>query len=264
MQASATPFEPAARRSAAPEVLRRSLPTPLLRLQRSGDGRVWLKLEGASLPSGSWLDRVVAAASRDGLPSSVVVPAADAFAYAVALRLVPLGVGVSVVETRDASKRLRKLLIGAGARVRLVADEAAREQRVARELESGATLWTRGGNPAATASALRDIALESRAALRTRPSVWVLPDTGLDLATLRRTLDAPRARIITVADDAEQRRALAPDASCRRQQTAHREGVLLSPLGAEIVTEALSAADDASGAVVAVVPEDGRRFVGWW
>jgi cysteine synthase len=260
MQVSATPSSGHALPYTLPYALQLRLPTPLLRLQRSGERRVWLKHEGGGL-SGSVYDRIVAARANVVTPGHVVVHGATPFAYAVTLGLRPRGTTVTVVVDKVAGRRMRTLLHGAGAHVRTVSGDAA--PVLASLLAGGAVLWSATDAPWAAERALRDIADEVGAQLGVRPAAWSVPDLGLSQKQTALALGVRTSALVRIADDAGRQRALEGAAACRRQQVAHREGILLSPLGAEVVDAAIGLADR-PGAVCAVVPEDGRRYVGWW
>jgi hypothetical protein len=75
---------------------------------------------------------------------------------------------------------------------------------------------------------------------------------------------APGLSVVWVEDDFERRRTLSEDAACRRTQVAHREGLLLSPLGAELVDAGVTAAVHGATQVIVLVPEGGQRHLGWW
>ena len=75
---------------------------------------------------------------------------------------------------------------------------------------------------------------------------------------------APGLSVVWVEDDGEMRRTLSEDAACRRTQVAHREGLLLSPLGAELVDAGVAAAVQGATQVIVLVPEGGQRHLGWW
>lgn len=260
MQVSATPFDAGAEAAGIPSALRLRRETPLVRLQRSGERRVWLKHEGAGV-SGSIYDRVVRARASRRTPAHVVVDGATPFAYAVALGLRPRGCQVTVVTDKEASKRLRTLLRGAGATVRFEVESGP--SRLASIVASGAERWAPSDDAWAAERAYRDIADEVGAQLGVRPAAWVVPNLGLSAARAAAALQTSQAALVLVDDDHGQRRTLDGMAACRRQQVAHREGILLSPMGAEIVDAAVGLSER-SGVVCAVIPEDGRRYVGWW
>lgn len=235
--------------------------TPLIRLNRSGEERVLVKHEGYG-PSGSFFDRV-ASRALDGTSGPLVVAGGDAFALAAAVAAVPRRQSLTVVVEGTSWRRLARLLSAHGARIEVV-DEGEVPDAVAAHVARGATRIERTSRRAVVAS-LSEVAAEV-AQVDVTPSVWVLPDYGVDPPTLQAALSvgagAPYLELI--ADDRERRRTLAGPDACRRVQVGHREGFLLSPIGAEIVEAAVNAAHEVEGVVVALVPEDGRRYLGWW
>ncbi len=231
--------------------------TPLLRLSRSGEGRVFVKHEGYQ-PSGSLFDRVARRQIPVRTDCSWVVAAADAFALAVVARCAAVGAAATVIGGGAEWKRMVPLLAVYGVKpVRASSPEEVQEH-LAAAVSEGATELRRD-DEVALSSAFVELRDEVLASLGQAPSVWVVP--GFGGAT---TFGAFAGTVDIMADDGERERRLDGAAACRRAQSGQREGMLLSPLGAEIVDRAVNRADDVSGAVVAVVPEGGHRYLGWW
>lgn len=235
--------------------------SPLIRLSRSGEGRVLLKHEGFN-PSGSFFDRVaqrIVAAGGDRF----VVDGADAFALALTVVARRSGASVRVLSHGPSSARLDVLLRRFGADVVSVAADAAGEAVSA--LAADGYVAVSRIQKRATVEALIDVAKEV-AASGVTPSLWVLPDYGIPPDVLRDALSVHGATpyLELIADDGETRRTLSGPDACRRSQTGQREGILLSPLGAEIVEAAVNAAPEVEGDVVALLPEGGQRYLGWW
>jgi hypothetical protein len=128
---------------------------------------------------------------------------------------------------------------------------------VVAELPEGAVLLARDD-----AEAHRRAFAGWLAELPSAPSVLVLPAFA-GLVSAVESL-APERSVVWVEDDGERRRALSEDAACRRTQVAHREGLLLSPLGAELVDAGVTAAVHGATQVIVLVPEGGQRHLGWW
>ncbi len=218
--------------------------TPLLRLRQSGDGRVLLKLEGRQA-SGSYWDRLVAA--RFGLlASEVPVAVSGLHAHSVA-----------VAAYARATGRKAFLLADAGDEPRLEALLGSYGLPIVSALPAGAVLLERDDLEAhrrAFAGWLAELPSEA--------DVLVLPA----YAGLVEAADAlaPGLSVVWVEDDGEMRRTLSEDAACRRTQVAHREGLLLSPLGAELVDAGVAAAVQGATQVIVLVPEGGQRHLGWW
>ncbi len=252
--------------SRASDLLRLIGHTPTIRLERSGEGRVLLKHEGYN-PSGSFFDRVAhhALAALDLPPrATVLVDNADAFALAVVTIGGQLGVKVHVLADAGTPGRLHKLIALHGGTLEVVSDATRADVRAA--LVADGAVEVIRSNAEAILAALSDVAeeiVESGA----RPQLWVLPDYGVDPEALQSALAAGRAEapyLELISDDREQTRTLSGPDACRRSQTGQREGVLLSPLGAEIVEAAVNAAPEVDGQVVALLPEGGQRYLGWW
>ncbi|MFT4702500.1 MAG: hypothetical protein ACI81R_000184 [Bradymonadia bacterium] len=244
-------------------VLAKSYPAlpapPLVGLRRSGAGRIWLKHEGYSA-GGSFFDRVVRCSLADASSETIGVVGADAFSYSLAIRAASEGRGVTVFDVSPNERRLRSLLHGVGARVRTFKN--SEEVAAATSAFSGELVERHASRP--ILSALRDVAAEVSAELGESDVHWVLPDFGQLTSELAESLGVLPKRVSTVLDDRERRRELEPSARARRQQVAQREGVLLSPVGAELVESAVGVVDDCGASVVVLIPECGRRFVGWW
>ena len=218
--------------------------TPLLRLRHSGDGRVLLKLEGRQA-SGSYWDRLVAA-QFGRLAADKAVGCSGRHGHSVA-----------VAAYARATGRQAFLLADAGDEPRLQALLGSYGLPVVEELPAGAVLLERDDLEAhrrAFAGWLAELPSEA--------GVLVLPA----YAGLVEAVDAlaPGLSVVWVEDDFERRRSLSADAACRRTQVAHREGLLLSPLGAELVDAGVTAAVHGAAQVIVLVPEGGQRHLGWW
>lgn len=259
MQHLTTSFDRAAlgRRGAIAQVVG---DTPLLELSRSGEGRVLLKHEQYN-PSGSFFDRVALHVLAGRRPGEIVgIEGDDAFALSMATLGSTLGVSVEVIPRQAQAGRLRSLLARAGARI--VTGDA--DEVRARWTEEGVEEVQRDASEPLL-RALAEVAAEV-AALGVQPAVWVLADFGLPPTEVQAALqmghEAPYLELI--ADDHEAKRTLDGPAAARRSQVGQREGMLLSPLGAEIVEAAVNVAHEIEGRVVALVPEGGQRYLGWW
>lgn len=244
MLALPTPFERSPRTSRGASWGALVGGTPLLRLRQSGDGRVLLKLEGRQA-SGSYWDRLVAA-QFGLLASDVPVAVSGRHAHSVA-----------VAAFARATGRRAFLLAEAGDEPRLEALLGSYGLPVVEELPAGAVLLERDDEEAhrrAFAGWLAELPSEA--------DVLVLPA----YAGLVEAVDAlaPGLSVVWVEDDFELRRTLSEDAACRRTQVAHREGLLLSPLGAELVDAGVTAAVHGAAQVIVLVPEGGQRHLGWW
>ena len=218
--------------------------TPLLRLRHSGDGRVLLKLEGRQA-SGSYWDRLVAA-QFGRLAADKAVGCSGRHGHSVA-----------VAAYARATGRQAFLLADAGDEPRLEALLGSYGLPIVSALPAGAVLLERDDLEAhrrAFAGWLAELPSEA--------DVLVLPA----YAGLVEAADAlaPGLSVVWVEDDGEMRRTLSEDAACRRTQVAHREGLLLSPLGAELVDAGVAAAVHGAAQVIVLVPEGGQRHLGWW
>ena len=218
--------------------------SPLVRLRQSGDGRVLLKLEGRQA-SGSYWDRLVAA-QFGRLAADKAVGCSGRHGHSVA-----------VAAYARATGRQAFLLADAGDEPRLEALLGSYGLPIVSALPAGAVLLERDDEEAhrrAFAGWLAELPSEA--------DVLVLPA----YAGLVEAADAlaPGLSVVWVEDDGEMRRTLSEDAACRRTQVAHREGLLLSPLGAELVDAGVAAAVQGATQVIVLVPEGGQRHLGWW
>ena len=218
--------------------------SPLVRLRQSGDGRVLLKLEGRQA-SGSYWDRLVAA-QFGRLAADKAVGCSGRHGHSVA-----------VAAYARATGRQAFLLADAGDEPRLEALLGSYGLPIVSALPAGAVLLERDDLEAhrrAFAGWLAELPSEA--------DVLVLPA----YAGLVEAADAlaPGLSVVWVEDDGEMRRTLSEDAACRRTQVAHREGLLLSPLGAELVDAGVAAAVQGATQVIVLVPEGGQRHLGWW
>jgi cysteine synthase len=218
--------------------------SPLVRLRQSGDGRVLLKLEGRQA-SGSYWDRVVAA-------QFARLAAGDAVGFSGRH-----GHSVAVAAYARATGRTAYMLTESGDEARLEALVSSYGVAVVAELPEGAVLLARDD-----AEAHRRAFAGWLAELPPEAGVLVLPAYA-GLVSAVEAL-APERSVVWVEDDGERRRTLSEDAACRRTQVAHREGLLLSPLGAELVDAGVTAAVHGASQVIVLVPEGGQRHLGWW
>ena len=239
--------------------------TPLFPLQRC-DGSVWIKREGLQA-TGSYFDRV-ASWQLAQLPAGLPLVVRGWTSHTVALLALAKRAGhrVSVVVDDASSPRLRALAQGYGPRVvRAKAGEIDAE--VQREVDAGALLVSRL-EVAAHLAALRELAAEVAEQRPATPRIWVIPAYAWNEAQAAALLSAmlgTRVEVHLVEDDGDDReRILSPCAAIRRTQLGHREGWLVSPLGAELVDRAIALAADSDQEVVVLVPEDGQRYLGWW
>lgn len=203
-----------------------------------------MKLESRQ-GSGSYWDRV-AAAQLSTLPAGQAVAVSGLHAHSIAVLAAARAAGrqVSVFASQGDEPRLAALCAAYGA----VAGDAPRD---------GSPL--RRDDAVAHRQAFAGWRAELEAVLGAGRRLLVLPAfAGLVEAV------GSSERVVWVDDDGERRRALAADAACRRTQVAHREGLLLSPLGAELVDAGVAAAVSSEDEVVVLVPEGGQRHLGWW
>jgi cysteine synthase len=240
----------------------------MVQLQRSGEGLVWVKLEGMTV-AGSWQDRVARQwLRRQGLqlPRTLVVEGLHSFALSLATLARPQGHRVVVVHKAGDSERLLALVRRMGARI--VRAEGAEDaaERVCRELEAGA-VCARRDDPEATVAAWAELAEEVRQS-GVRMDALVLPDFGGDrdhvCRVWRRILQAPSLELDWVPEDMEQPASVTGAEGCRRTQLGHREGFLTGPLGARVVDRAIWNALSHQQVTLAVVPDGGHRYLGWW
>lgn len=240
--------------------------TPLVQLQRSGNGRVWAKLEGLSA-GGSFFDRVAQPIFRRQPQGEgqLLVCGASNFAYSLASLSRRRGTRVRVIVRRDESQRLVRLLDRVGADLERVPDETVANQRRDDLIAEG---WTEAHShdPVAQALAwdqlLREIADSGLSVGRI-----VTFDSGLPYAELElivREVFGPSTDLTTLATDHEQERTLSGELCSRRTQIGHREGFLVGPLGAEVIDRAVSEALTDHRLTVAVLPDSGHRYLGWW
>jgi hypothetical protein len=240
--------------------------TPLVQLQRSGDGRVWVKLEGLSA-GGSFFDRVAQPIFRRYAQGEgeIVVRGATNFAYSMVALSRRRGTRVRVVVHRGESQRLVKLLDRVGANLERVPDAAAAEQRIGDLIAEGwveARLDDRPAQIQAWTLLLRELA-----AMPVPMQRLVTFDSGIAADELMRLMSSElghNAELTVLPWDGEQERTLSGEICSRRTQTGHREGFLVGPLGAEIIDRAVSEALTDHRLTVAVLPDSGHRYLGWW
>lgn len=207
-----------------------------------------LKLEGRQA-SGSYWDRVVAAQFAV-LPDGVAVVFAGRHAHSVAVAAFARATGrsVAMLASQDDEARLTALIGSYGA-------------TIAETLPDGAVLL-RHDDDAAHARAFAGWLSELPSALLAGGAHLVLPAFPGLVAAAKSLV--PELPVTWVADDGERQRTLGADAACRRTQVAHREGVLLSPIGAELVDAGVAVAVSGHASVIVLVPEGGQRHLGWW
>ncbi|TVR03070.1 MAG: pyridoxal-phosphate dependent enzyme [Deltaproteobacteria bacterium] len=238
--------------------------TPMIRLQRSGDGKVWVKREGRN-PSGSFHDRV-ARYQLDATMQPVVVSGWSTHALAVLALAVSTGREVHHVVCQGEPPRLRALCSRFVARPERVRNAQELDAAIRSKVRTGC-IHLEPDDPDASARAWRDVTMEVHSVRPVPPLHWVVSGCGVESETLRAALepDLPESdRVHILPWDGGQERRLTGTAACRRQQSGHREGLLLSPLGAELIDHAVNVALQSSGDVCVVLPEDGHRYLGWW
>lgn len=238
--------------------------TPLLRLQRSGDGLVWIKREGRNL-SGSLLDRLVLP-QLEASTGPVAVSGWGLLALATLCHAATAGRQVHHVVARGTGPRLRALCQAYGNQVEVVSDATEVAARLRALSQQGVTVMRADGSPEVR-SAWSGVAQEVTEALGEPPAAWVVSACGATEADVEAGIHASTgtdAAVEFVAWDDGSERVLDGSAACRRQQVAHREGLLLSPLGAELVERAVQTALARQESVCVVLPEDGHRYLGWW
>lgn len=241
--------------------------TPLIRLRRSGDGKVWIKHEGLQ-PGGSFFDRV-ARHQLQSLPqdcAGVVLDGSTSFTVS-SLTLAAAGQTPSVVLLGpDAPPRLLGLIRKLAGTVRRYKDADERSNLLG-ELESEGYIFLDRHDPDAHLRAVTELAIEVNESSDRPIANWVLVDYGVDVTeverAIRRTLGFP-VKVRFVADDHEVERTLAGEALSRRTQVGHREGMLIGPMGAEVVDLAVDLAVANNERVCAVIPDGGHRYLGWW
>ena len=241
--------------------------SPLIRLQRSGDSLVWLKHEGLE-PGGSYFDRVALTQLRRlpaGAPG-VLIDGSTSFTVSALTLANTLGIRGVVLVSKEAPQRLLGLIRKLSAEVKIYKSEEQREELAARYLGEGLVVLERG-DVAAHLSALQDLAIEVREASELSIGNWVLPDYGApaeDVERVLRRICGHPIQVVLIEDDHDLERTLDGSASSRRSQVGHREGLLISPMGAEVIDRAVDIALSTGERVCAVVPDGGHRFLGWW
>jgi len=233
--------------------------TPLLTLQRSGDGHAHVKHEGMG-PGGSFFDRV-ARLQLDAVESGAIVcEGASAWTVSVAQQAAARGLTVHVFMDRDAPRRVVDLVRRFGADVRRVRDGLAVTDAIRDHVLGGAIELERR-DVRAHLSALRVIRAEVETQLGGLPARWVAVDYGVDRDAASTALGAP---VSWIRDDDERARPLFGTAAARRTQMGHREGLLVSPVGAEVTDRTVNLALGGDEHVVGVAAEGGHRYLGWW
>lgn len=238
--------------------------TPLLTLRTSGHGRVHAKLEGMQA-GGSWYDRVARRLlSRSPRGADLLVEDDGAWAVSVALLAASEGRSLEVLVERVAAARTAQLVKTYGARVRAV-PAAERDAWIASRHAEGALLL-RAQDPDAVDGALREIADEIDAqssGLRSH-ALWVLSDVGCPAEHVAAALGVDPARLVVVPRIGVGGEDIPSEVATRRLWMGHREGVLVGPDGAAVVHEALLRAEEGTDEIVAILPDGGHRYLGWW
>ena len=238
--------------------------TPLVTLQRSGDGRVHLKLEGTSV-GGGFHDRIARAQlARTPAHAPVVLVGLTAHTASALTLARAQGRKARVIVPADASRRLHLLCRAYEPEVKKAASADELESLLEDARNDGFVLLRRDD-----ADAVRAALAETAESVRNEGALanpdWVVPDYGLTTQEVRRALGASSDTLVmTVADDGEEARTLDGSVACRRAQLGHREGILLGPLGAEIANAAIESALCRDRDTVALIPDSGNRYLGWW
>ena len=241
--------------------------TPLVQLGRSGDGLVYVKHEGLQA-GGSYFDRVAAAQlERMGrVPEGVLVEGTTSWVVSVLTLCNRLGVPVVVVAHGDAPARLVGLIRKLGGRLIRWSDPDDRSAHLG-DWEAQGYVYLDRNDPVSHRAALTAVARECAQSLEHPLSTWVIVDYGLDAVEASNALGAAlgyAVEVELVPDDHEVERTLEGSAACRRTQVGHREGMLISPIGAEVIDRAVGTALAAGTPVCAVLPDGGHRYLGWW
>lgn len=241
--------------------------TPMVCLQRSGNGLVWVKLEGMS-PAGSFHDRVAWHALRSypaGSDVKFVVNGASNFAYSAAVLSRRRKLDVTVIVDRNDTQRLVRLLDRVGCTIVRATNATDASALLVQYVEGGHVLL-RPEETSSVKAAWNDLFAEV-AGSGTRIERVIAFESGVHLDTL--TSIASRqlghaVEVVVLPTDHERERTLAGEISSRRMQTGHREGFLISPLGAEVIDRAVSEALTDHRATLAIMPDAGNRYLGWW
>lgn len=241
--------------------------SPLIQLRRSGDSFVWIKHEGYE-PGGSYFDRVALEQLRKlpaGTPG-IVIDGTTSFSVSALTLANSLGLRGIVLVDKEGPQRLVGLLRKLAYQTKIYRSEEQRDALLAEAKAQGFVLLERG-DTAAHLSALQQIAIEVQEASELPIGNWVLADYGLDPAAvervLRRVCGHP-VQVVLLEDDHERERVLDGSAASRRSQVGHREGMLIGPMGAEIIDRAVDVAISSGERVCAVLPDGGHRYLGWW
>lgn len=226
--------------------------TPLIRLVRSGEGRVLVKHEGLN-PGGSLYDRI-ADAQVSQAAGDIVVRGSDSLAFAAALSAARLGRRAVVVLTPGEAKQKEASLSAVGCSVRIC--EPDQIDSLVSSIRSAGAAEVRGDSDSAVVTALRRVAGEVEEA-GVAPEIWVLPDLGVDVLKVRAALavagSEPYLELVRISE---------PDSVGRPSQPHEREGISLTPLGVEIVEAAEHASAEISGEIVALIPGLASRPTG--
>lgn len=241
--------------------------TPMVCMQRSGNGLVWVKLEGTS-PAGSFHDRVAWHTLRaypSGSDVKFVISGASNFAYSAAVLSRRRKLDVTVIVDRNDTQRLVRLLDRVGCTIVRAANATEASALQAKYVDDG-HLLLRGDDTSAVKAAWQDLFAEVASTGLPLDRV-VAFDTGLHDEALSeiasRQLGRPIEAVVLPTDH-ERERTLAGEICSRRTQTGHREGFLVSPLGAEVIDRAVSEALTDHRATLAIMPDAGNRYLGWW
>jgi cysteine synthase len=235
--------------------------TPLL--PYAGYPGVLLKLEGMQ-SGGSFFDRVVNA-QLDRLPSGQTVVAGEGGAWAASLALLCADLGHPLeLWLRREDQRTVELCRRFGATVRFVA-EAEREAKLRDGENSGVTVLRRDDLDAHVVAytAIADEVREQRRS--SSPPLWVVATRSVPRDAITAALGTDPSQVAWVDEPEDGPSAVSDATQARRTMMGSRAGVLVGPTGARVVDAAVAATERAvSTDVVAIVPDGGHRYLGWW
>lgn len=241
--------------------------SPLIQLRRSGDSHVWLKHEGLE-PGGSYFDRVALNQLR-ALPNDaagIIIDGTTSFTASALALANSMGLRGVVLIDKEGPQRLVGLIRKLAFEAKIYRSPEQRDELLAKWKSAGFVELHRN-DVAAHVAALTDLAIEVQEASELSIGNWVLPDYGVPVEEveriLRRVAGHP-VQIVLLEDDFDRERTLDGSAASRRSQVGHREGMLIGPLGAEIIDRAVDVALTTGERVCAVVPDGGHRYLGWW
>lgn len=241
--------------------------TPFVQLKNSGDGLVSVKLEGLN-PGGSLFDRLARYQLRrnQGARGAIVTGATSHTVSVLTLANAASIETIVLIRPTD-PPRLLPLIRKLCDRIEYV-DCAEECESRRQQLENDGYAFCSRTDRAAHRRALAEIALESHRAFHGEPvEHWVHVNYGRAATEVKRELRRAlgyEASVHFVEDDFERARELTDNAATRRVQIGHREGLLVSPIGAEIIDKSVSLAFTRAERVCAILPDGGHRYLGWW